>query len=87
MRSQFRIALSASNAAGINIVGNTNDLLIGGDSQYTYASANTANTIRNFDGEVAQVAFWTNALTAAQIQSIYDAAGAPPELLIQPVGA
>ena len=86
------LALSSNNPAGVNIVGNPNDLLIGGDSQYTYAGnpagyATVANTIHNFDGQVAQVAFWDSALSGAQIKSLYDAAHVPPRLLLSPVGS
>ena len=79
------LALSASNAAGINIVGTTRDLLLGGDPQYTSANDNTPNTIKTFDGEIAQVAFWTNALSGAQIQGLFNAAGVPPYFWQQPV--
>lgn len=72
------LAKSASNSSGINIVGNTSDLLLGGDPQHTVASYNTGNTIRNFDGEIAQVAFWTNALSATNIQALFSAAGVAP---------
>jgi len=78
------LAKTASNATGINIVGNTNDLLIGGDSQYTTASFGSANTIRTFDGEVAQVGFWTNALSPSQVQQLFNAAGVPPYIYQQP---
>src|SRR5580692_7796962 len=81
------LALSGTTAGGINIVGNTNDLLLGGDSEYTYATWGSANTIRNFDGQIAHVAFWTNALSAADIQSLYNAAGVPASIRLQPVGA
>lgn len=67
------------------IIGSTNDLLLGGDSQYTYASATAGNTIKDFDGQIAQVAFWTNALSAADIQSLFDAAGVSPYLWRQPL--
>lgn len=79
------LAKTAATANGIDIVGSTNDLLLGGDPQYTVASASSANTIRNFDGQVAQVAFFTNALSAAQIGQIYSAAGVPPYITQQPV--
>lgn len=72
------LALSNNNPAGISIVGTTDDLLLGGDPEYTYPTWGTANTIRNFDGQIAQVAFWTNALSATQIQSLFNAAGVPP---------
>ncbi|HEX3720323.1 MAG TPA: DUF2341 domain-containing protein [Verrucomicrobiae bacterium] len=81
------LAKSSNTASGINIVGNTNDLLIGGDSEYTYASWGGANTIRDLDGQIAHVAFWTNALSAAQIQSLFNAAGVPASVRVQPVGA
>lgn len=78
------LAKSTNVAAGINIVGNTNDLLIGGDSQYTYASFAGFNTVRTFDGEVAQVAFWNSALKASDIQQLFNAAGVPPSIISQP---
>ena len=78
------LAKASNNPTGLNIVGNAADLLLGGDSQYTYANASAANTIRNFDGRIAQVAFWTNALTGAQIQSLFAAAGVPPYIWLQP---
>lgn len=84
------LAKTASNATGINIVGNTNDLLIGGDSQYTYATfngASTPNTIRTFDGQVAQVGFWTNALSPAQVQQLFNSAVVPPYSWAQPVSS
>lgn len=79
------LAKSATNAAGINIAGTTRDLLLGGDPQYTPANDNTPNTIRNFDGQIAHAAFWTNALSAGQIQSLFNAAGVPPYIWQQPV--
>src|SRR5581483_7149005 len=79
------LAKSARVATGINIVGSTNDLLLGGDSQYTIASPSSANTLRYFDGQVAQVACWTNALSAAQIYQLCSAAGNAPTIASQPV--
>jgi hypothetical protein len=79
------VAKTNGNAAGINIVGSSRDLLLGGDPQYTYASATGGNTIRNFDGQIAYVAFWTNALTSGQIQSLFAAAEVPPYIWRQPV--
>ncbi len=81
------LAKSASTAGGIKVLGTNTDLLLGGDPEYTYAVANgAANTIRNFDGEVAHAAFWTNALTAAQIQTLFNAAEVPPLIHLQPIG-
>ncbi|HUA39578.1 MAG TPA: LamG-like jellyroll fold domain-containing protein [Candidatus Sulfopaludibacter sp.] len=79
------LAKASNNPAGLNIAGNATDLLLGGDSEYTYANAFSANTIRNFDGDMAQVSFWTNALSAAQLQSLFNAAGVPPYFWLQPV--
>jgi hypothetical protein len=81
------LAESATNASGINIVGSATDLMLGGDSQHTVASYNTGNTIRNFDGEIAQVAFWTNALSPSDIQSLFTAAGVAPYFWLQPASA
>ncbi|HZV35056.1 MAG TPA: LamG-like jellyroll fold domain-containing protein, partial [Verrucomicrobiae bacterium] len=78
------LAKSSNNVAGINITGSTNDLLIGGDSQFTTASFNASNTVRTFDGQVAQVAFWTNALSMSNIQQLYSAADVPPYIVFQP---
>lgn len=79
------LALSNNSPTGIKILGSTDDLLLGGDPEYTYPTwGGPYNTIRNFDGQIAQVAFWTNALTATQIQSLFAAAGVPPYLWQQP---
>lgn len=79
------LAKASNNPAGLNIAGNAADLLLGGDSQYTTANPFSANTIRNFDGQIAQVAFWTNALSSAQIQTLFSAAGVLPYFWLQPV--
>jgi len=82
-----RLARSNNTPTGINIVGSTPDLLIGGDSQYTTANWNSANTVRTFDGQLAQVAYFTNALSATQIQLVYGAAGVPLTLVQEPAPA
>ena len=79
------LAKSASVATGISIVGSTNDLLLGGDSQYTTADPFSANTLRYLDGQVAHVSFWTNALSAAQIHQLYSAAGIAPTVALRPL--
>ncbi|HEV2329134.1 MAG TPA: DUF2341 domain-containing protein [Verrucomicrobiae bacterium] len=82
------LALSNNNPAGIKIVGSTQDLLLGGDPEYTYPTwGGPYNSIRTFDGNVAQVAFFTNALTAAQIQSLFNAAEVPPYFWQEPVSS
>ena len=78
---------STNSVTGISIAGSTVDVLLGGDPQNTAASFNTANTVRNFDGQIAQVAMWSTNLTTAQIQSLFNAAGVPPSILSQSTGA
>lgn len=78
---------SASNASGISITGSSIDLLLGGAPDHTSAVYNSASTDRTYDGQIAQVAIWTSALTAANIQSLYNAAGVPPSIVVQPAGA
>ena len=56
------------------IAGNTNDhLFLGGDPDYTLVG----NNQRYFAGAIAQAAFFTNALTAAQISHLFSVATAP----------
>lgn len=65
--------IAATSATG-GIAGDTDPIYLGGDPDYTNVGINE----RYFGGAIAQAAFFTNALTAAQIQSIYQAAVAPP---------
>jgi hypothetical protein len=82
------LALTNNNPAGIKIVGTTDDLLLGGDPEYTYPTwGGPYNSIRNLDGDVAQVAYFTNALTGAQIQSLFNAAEVPPYIGEEPVSS
>lgn len=75
------LALSNNSPTGINIVGTNDDLLLGGDPEYTYpiwgGNPTTVSTLRYFDGQIAHVAFWTNALTTTQIQTLFNASGMP----------
>ncbi len=66
-------SLSASSVASGAIVGNTEHVYLGGDPDYTSVGVNE----RYFAGAIAQAAFFTNALTLAQIQATYQAAVAP----------
>ena len=66
-----RLALTGAATAG-SIVGSARDIILGGDPQYT------APGTRYFDGVIAQAAFFTNALTAVNIQQIYSAAVTEP---------
>ena len=75
--------LAKSGTAVAGIPGTNLDLILGGDPQYT-APANGAGGSRYFDGNLAHVAFYTNALSAAQIQGIYSAAGVSPVVRVQP---
>jgi hypothetical protein len=77
---------STNSVTGISIPGSTVDLLLGGDPGLTYASYNGAGTDRTFDGQIAQVACWNSALSTAQIQSMFNAAGVPPSIVSEPVG-
>lgn len=82
------LALSNNSPTGINIVGTSDDLLLGGDPEYTYPTwGGPYNSIRNLDGNIAQVAFFTNALTGTQIQSLFNAAGVPPYIGSEPVSS
>jgi Concanavalin A-like lectin/glucanases superfamily/Immunoglobulin I-set domain/Immunoglobulin domain/Domain of unknown function (DUF2341) len=78
--------LARSNSPVGSIVGTNLDVILGGDPQYMNPSANSP-TLRYFDGQLAHVAFFTNALSAAQIQQIYSAAGVPASLFKQPQSA
>jgi len=53
------------------IPGNAGDVLIGSDPSYTNTPAGVG---RQFAGQICEVAFFTNALSANQIQQIYNAA-------------
>ncbi|HVM46736.1 MAG TPA: DUF2341 domain-containing protein [Candidatus Acidoferrum sp.] len=67
------------------LAGATYDFLLGGDPDNITPVYNSSGTaIRYFDGQIAQVAFFTNALTGAQVQQLYSAAGVPPYIASQP---
>jgi hypothetical protein len=72
-------------AVGTN-AGSLFDVILGGDPQYMAPQtiANGAGGGRWFDGSLAQVAFFTNALTGSQVQGLYSAAGVPPAIRVQP---
>ena len=55
------------------ILTDSHDVMLGGDSAYTLVGVNE----QYFGGAIAQAAFFTNALSAAQIQTLYQAAVAP----------
>jgi Concanavalin A-like lectin/glucanases superfamily len=64
--------------------GTNSDVMIGSDPQYTNSPVALG---RQFAGNVCEVALFTNALTASQIQSLYNAGEMPPFISQQPVSA
>jgi Concanavalin A-like lectin/glucanases superfamily len=66
-------ALNDSAGASGTISTDSRDVYLGGDSAYTIVG----NNEQYFGGAIAQAAFFTNALTAAQIQGLYQAAVVP----------
>jgi hypothetical protein len=60
------------------------DAMIGSNPQYTN---NPAGVGQQFAGQVCEVAVFTNALTVAQIQTLYNTAGVAPYITTQPVSA
>ena len=66
------------------ISGNAGDVMIGSDPSWTN---NPAGPGRSFAGEICDVAFFNNALTPAQIQTLANVAGLGPEIIQQPVSA
>ncbi|HSY16929.1 MAG TPA: LamG-like jellyroll fold domain-containing protein, partial [Candidatus Acidoferrales bacterium] len=69
-----------------SLAGSALDTIIGGSPSHMTPSFNTPN-IRYFDGNIAQVAYFTNALTGPQIQQMYSAAGVPITIVQQPQSA
>jgi hypothetical protein len=60
------------------------DVMLGSDPQFTNSPAGVG---RQFSGQVCEVALFTNALTASQVQGLYAASGVPLVLTQQPVSA
>ncbi len=58
------------------------DVMLGSDPQFTNSPAGVG---RQFSGQVCEVALFTNALTASQVQSLYTFSGVPPVITQQPV--
>ncbi|HEV2454288.1 MAG TPA: LamG-like jellyroll fold domain-containing protein, partial [Verrucomicrobiae bacterium] len=94
-----RLAASATNRFFVTAHSTNMDFFIGGDPQYVncgnavtipFGSAGPMNTAygnRDFSGAVAHFAFFTNILTTAQVQSLYNTAvsNQPPYGIGQPV--
>ncbi len=65
----------------------TTNILIGGAPDYVANGLNNTYNQRFFAGSLAQAAYFNTALTPAQIQALYDSAGAPPAIQTQPAAA
>jgi hypothetical protein len=65
-------------ASGLPASDTTHDLFLGGDALYTAVGVNQVY----FAGAIAQAAFFTNALTASQIQNMYYLATVPAGLRV-----
>ncbi|HEX4264253.1 MAG TPA: DUF2341 domain-containing protein [Verrucomicrobiae bacterium] len=79
--------LLARTAAGVgSIVGTNGDALLGGDPGNLVPLFNGSATSqpRYFDGQIAQFAFFTNALSGTQVQQLYAAAGVQPFFVLPP---
>ncbi len=70
--------------ATTNFLGSSGDVLIGSDPNYTN---NPAGVGRQFAGQICDVAFFTNALTATQVQALYSACEVAPAIAAEPVSA
>src|SRR5262249_9767294 len=81
--------LAKSNSPVGSITGSTLDAFIGGDPGFQVPIWNGSVTTqpRYFEGQIAHVAFFTNALSGAQVQSLYNVAGVPPSIVIQPIAS
>ena len=66
------------------IFGNTEDVMIGSDPNYTNIPAGPG---RQFAGQICEVAFFTNALTFGQIQTLYSNCEVAPYIITQPISA
>ena len=67
-----------------SLAGTSQDALLGGNPSQTIPNYTTAPNLEYFDGQIAQVAYFTNALSASNIQQLYNAAGIPLTLVAQP---
>ncbi len=64
------------------INGNSGDVMIGSDPTYTNIPVGAG---RQFAGQICEVAFWTNALTAGQVQTLYSNCEVAPFITAQPL--
>jgi hypothetical protein len=76
------LATNKTAAVFTNGPGSVQDVLIGADPNYTN---NPVGIGRQFAGQVCEVALFTNCLTGAQVQTLYNASGIAPYVTGQPV--
>lgn len=76
------LATNKTTAVFTNGPGSVQDVLIGADPSYTNSPVGIG---RQFAGQICEVALFTNCLTAAQVQTLYDASGIAPYVTSQPV--
>ena len=75
-------ALDTFAANTIGTIGTNLDAMIAADPQYLNINDGSG---MQFSGNVCEVAFFTNALTLSEVQSLYNAIGAPLSSISQPV--
>jgi hypothetical protein len=74
------VAVSAANATAI--IGTNTDVLVGSDPQYVNINNGAG---MQFSGDLCDVAFFNNVLTAAQVKSLFNIIGAPVTIISSPV--
>ncbi|HEX3718874.1 MAG TPA: LamG-like jellyroll fold domain-containing protein [Verrucomicrobiae bacterium] len=75
--------LSTSGTGVGSLPGTPYDVMIGGAPDYTIDNPN-GSLERYFAGELAEAAFFTNALTDEQVVALYDAASTPAAIATEP---
>jgi len=79
--------LVKTNTSVANAPGNPRDLILGGDPYFLGPIPGAGAGLKGglfFDGSIAHVAFFTNALSVGQIQQVFSAANVPPAIHQQP---
>ncbi len=77
--------LDGQTLVGTNTIpGTTNDVLLGADPQYLTINTGAG---RQFAGNLCEVAFFTNALSFAQVRTLYNNLGVPLSITQQPISA
>lgn len=81
------VLVKSGTGEGVVSAGSAQDVILGGDPQYMapQPASNVGGGGRWFDGSLAQVAFFTNALSGSQISGLFNAAGVAPFMVQQPV--